>query len=153
MHSINTIIGKIVSYPSVKKTIISNSRIVSFFNSSHYWGGQLEKICKENGVTRGLKTNTESRFYALILQALSVREHKTSLMTLCVRDDAQQSQTHPTLENSTMLIKFHLGLRYAGDGRRRWRQNWLLISRLTFTHRRRFRVGRVMGETGGNPSW
>ena len=92
MHSINTIIGKIVSYPSVKKTITSNSRIVSFFNSSHYWGGQLEKICKENGVTRGLKTNTESRFYALILQALSVREHKTSLMTLCVRDDAQQSQ-------------------------------------------------------------
>ena len=34
----------------------------------------------------------ESHFYALILQALSVREHKTSLMTLCVRDDAQQSQ-------------------------------------------------------------
>ena len=34
----------------------------------------------------------ESRFYALILQVLSVREHKMSLMTLCVRDDAQQSQ-------------------------------------------------------------
>jgi len=65
MHSINMIIGKIVSYPSVKKTITSNSQIVSFFNSSHYWGGQLEKISKENGITHGLKMNTESRFYAL----------------------------------------------------------------------------------------
>jgi len=36
--------------------------------------------------------NTESHIYALILQALSVHEHKTPLMTLCVQDDAQQSQ-------------------------------------------------------------
>jgi len=84
MHSINMIIGKIVSYPLVKKTITSNPQILSLFNSSHYWGGQLEKISKENGVTHGLKTNTESWFYALILQALSVCEHKTPLMTLCV---------------------------------------------------------------------
>ncbi|EDR12208.1 uncharacterized protein LACBIDRAFT_311349 [Laccaria bicolor S238N-H82] len=88
MHSINTIIGKI---------------IVSFFNSSHYWGGQLEKICKENGVTCGLKTNTESRFYALILQALSVHEHKISLMTLCVRDDEQQSQGSLTAVSKDVL--------------------------------------------------
>lgn len=91
MHSINTIIGKIVSYPSIKKTVTSNSRIVSFFNSSHYWGGQLKIIAKENKVTRGLKTNTESRFYALILQALSVRDHKAPLTTLCLRHDAQHS--------------------------------------------------------------
>ena len=91
MHSINTIIGKIVSYPRIKKIITLNSRIVSFFNSSHYWGGQLEIITKENKVTCGLKMNTESCFYALILQALSVRDHKASLTTLCLRHDAQHS--------------------------------------------------------------
>jgi len=64
-----------------------------------------------------------------------------------------QSLTHPTLKNSMMHIKSCLGLCYAGDGLRRWQQNWLLISRLTFMHRHCFRVERVMGETDGNPSW
>jgi len=91
MHSINTIIGKIVSYPTIKKTITSNLWIISFFNSLHYWGGQLEIVAKENKVTCGLKTNTESCFYVLILQALSVQDHKASLTMLCLHHDAQHS--------------------------------------------------------------
>jgi hypothetical protein len=59
MHGINTIIGKVVSFPSAKETIAKNSRIVTFFNASHYWGGQLDEIASVKGVTRGLKTNTE----------------------------------------------------------------------------------------------
>ena len=97
------IIGKIVSYPSVKKTITLNSWIISFINSSHYWGGQLEKISKETGITHGLKPNTESQFYALILQALSVCEHKTPLMTLCVGDDAQSSEGGLTAVSKDVL--------------------------------------------------
>ncbi|KIK00940.1 hypothetical protein K443DRAFT_132504 [Laccaria amethystina LaAM-08-1] len=80
-----------ILYPTIKKTVTSNSRIVSFFNASHYWGGQLEIVAKENKVTHGLKTNTESRFYVLILQALNIRDHKASLTTLCLRHDAQHS--------------------------------------------------------------
>lgn len=91
MLSVNTIIRKIMSYPIIKKTVTLNSRIVSFFNASHYWGGQLTDVARENGVTRGLKTNTDSRFYALILQALSVRDHKAPLTTLCLRHNAQHS--------------------------------------------------------------
>lgn len=91
MHGINTIIGKITAFPTIKETISKNSHIVTFFNSSHYWGGQLEVVAKDKGVTRGLKTNTESRFYALILQALSVKEHKAALLELCGRDGAQCS--------------------------------------------------------------
>lgn len=91
MHGINTILGKIVSFPPIKEAISKNSRIVTFFNSSHYWGGQLEMCAQDKGVTRGLKTNTESHFYSLILQALSVKEHKSALMELCGRDGAQRS--------------------------------------------------------------
>ncbi|KJA25135.1 hypothetical protein HYPSUDRAFT_183073 [Hypholoma sublateritium FD-334 SS-4] len=91
MHGINTILGKITSFPPIKDAISKNSRIVTFFNSSHYWGGQLEMCAQDKGVTRGLKTNTESRFYSLILQALSVQEHKSALMELCGRDGAQRS--------------------------------------------------------------
>jgi len=72
MHGVNTIIGKITTFPPIKATITKNSIIVSFFNSSHYWGGQLEELSKGKEVTRGMKTNTESWFYSLILQALSV---------------------------------------------------------------------------------
>ncbi|RDB15798.1 hypothetical protein Hypma_003642 [Hypsizygus marmoreus] len=91
MHGINTTLGKISSYPSIKSMITKNSRIVSFFNSSHYWGGQLDVVAKEKGVTRKLKTNTESRFYALILQGLSVRDHRTALVEICTRDGARHS--------------------------------------------------------------
>jgi len=88
MHGINTIIGKVVAYPRIKDAITKNSRIVTFFNASHYWGGQLDLAATKKGVTRGLKTNTESRFYALILQALSVKEHKSALTE---REDAQRA--------------------------------------------------------------
>jgi hypothetical protein len=91
MHGINTIIGKVVSFPLAKETITKNSRIVTFFNASHYWGGQLDEIASGKGVTRGLKTNTESRFYALILQALSVKDHRASLIEFCSRDGAQRT--------------------------------------------------------------
>jgi len=90
MHGINTIIGKVVAFPSAKQAVSKNSRIVTFFNASHYWGGQLEEVASSKGVNRGLKTDTESRFYALILQALSVNDYKVSLMELCSRDGAQR---------------------------------------------------------------
>ena len=49
MHGINTIIGKVVAFPSAKKAVSKNSRIVTFFNASHYWGGQLEEIASSKG--------------------------------------------------------------------------------------------------------
>ncbi|KAF8162669.1 ribonuclease H-like domain-containing protein [Crassisporium funariophilum] len=96
MHGINTIIGKIA-------VITKNSRIVLFFNSSHYWGGQLELVAKGKGVTRGLKTNTKLRFYALILQCLSVQDHKSALMDLCSRDNAQCSVCGLTLVSKNVV--------------------------------------------------
>jgi hypothetical protein len=91
MHGINTIVGKIVAYPVMKTMITKNTCIVSFFRSSHYWGGQLDDVTKPKKITHALKTNMESCFYALILQAMSVHEHKAALMELCMCDDAQRS--------------------------------------------------------------
>jgi len=50
--------------------------IVTFFNNSHYWGGQLKEQAKKDNVKRTLKKNCETRWYALILQALSIHEHR-----------------------------------------------------------------------------
>lgn len=91
MHGINNIVGKVVAYPKAKAVIIKNSRIVSFFNLSHYWGGQLDIIARGKGITRKLKTNTESQFYSLVLQAMSVWEHKPALSKLCNMDTAQRA--------------------------------------------------------------
>jgi hypothetical protein len=76
LHNLNTIIGKIVSYPSMKQVATKSARIVYYFNSTHYWGGQLDKEAKSLNITRGLKTNTESRWYSLILQAISVDSYR-----------------------------------------------------------------------------
>lgn len=59
------------------KPIISKSaRIVSYFNSSHYWGGQLDQEAKKLKISRTLKTNTETRWYAMILQGLSIEGYR-----------------------------------------------------------------------------
>lgn len=91
MHGINTIVGKVVAWPTMKTTITKNTCIVSFFRSSHYWGSQLDEVAKLKKINRALKTSTESCFYALVLQAMSVREHKATLTEVCMRDDTQRS--------------------------------------------------------------
>ncbi|KAI0056370.1 hypothetical protein BV25DRAFT_1978033, partial [Artomyces pyxidatus] len=87
MHAVNNTIGRITSFPEIKAVITRNAKIVSFFNSSHYWGGQLKASEKAK---RSLKTNTETRFYALILQAQSIKENRAALNDVCIRDDAQR---------------------------------------------------------------
>ncbi|KAN0078444.1 hypothetical protein V8E55_010501 [Tylopilus felleus] len=98
LHSLNTLLGEIFAYPRMKKIIMQTNRIVSFFMTSHYWGGQLNAEAKQQGIKQRLKQNCESRFYALILHRLSVLSYKSShfylisrspLFQICVRPDAQ----------------------------------------------------------------
>ncbi|KAF8573029.1 hypothetical protein K439DRAFT_1563840 [Ramaria rubella] len=105
LHGLNTLIGKIVSHPEMKVAITKNAKIVTFFNASHYWGGQLETIARSLKVTRSLKTNTESRWYSLILQALSILDHWPALIQLCCRPDAQKKMKG--LTPVSMVIKMH----------------------------------------------
>ncbi|KAF9231952.1 ribonuclease H-like domain-containing protein, partial [Melanogaster broomeanus] len=90
LHSLNTLIGEIVAYLLMKKVIAKTTRIVAFFMSSHYWGGQLNDEAKLQGIKQRLKQNCESRFYALILHCLSVLSHKNALFQVCLRPGAQQ---------------------------------------------------------------
>ncbi|KAF9234431.1 ribonuclease H-like domain-containing protein [Melanogaster broomeanus] len=77
LHSLNTLIGEIVAYPLMMKTITQTTRIMTFFTSSHYWGRQLNDEAKQHGISQRLKQNCESRFYTLILHCLSVLSHKS----------------------------------------------------------------------------
>jgi hypothetical protein len=56
----------------MKKVVMKASRIVTFFNSSHFWGGQLKTEVKSLNITWTLKKNFETQFYALSLQGQSV---------------------------------------------------------------------------------
>jgi len=76
LHGLNTIIGEIVAYPAMKKIVAKVTRIVSFFNNSHYWGGQLDAEAKKQNVHQRMKQNCDTRWYALILQALSVQSYR-----------------------------------------------------------------------------
>jgi hypothetical protein len=76
LHGLNTIIGKIASHPAMKQVATKSARIVSYFNQSHYWGGQLDDEARGMNINRSMKTNTESRWYALILQAMSIEAYR-----------------------------------------------------------------------------
>ncbi|THG97345.1 hypothetical protein EW145_g7636 [Phellinidium pouzarii] len=90
LHMLNTLIGKITAFPAMRTVTQKNTRIVSFFNRSHYWGGQLAEIASGFGIRHGLTINTESQWYALILMCLSVQTYQKSLRTLCEWPDAQK---------------------------------------------------------------
>jgi hypothetical protein len=65
----------------MKKVITKATRIVTFFNNSHYWGGQLDLEAKKEKINCKMKKNCESCWYALILQALSVESHRYDIPT------------------------------------------------------------------------
>ncbi|THH17104.1 hypothetical protein EUX98_g9191 [Antrodiella citrinella] len=90
LHNSNTTVGKICGYPEIKKVISNNARVVSFFSRSHYWGGQLNEVAKKAGITRSLQTHSDTRWYTLIKQAMSVKEYHYALNQICLRDDAQK---------------------------------------------------------------
>ncbi|KAG2345981.1 hypothetical protein BDR05DRAFT_929884 [Suillus weaverae] len=96
LHSLNTLIGEICSFPLMKQTVSKSTRIVNFFNSSHYWGGQLNGEAKKQGINRKMKQNCESRFYALILQSMSVLAYRSPLSHMCLRPDAQKRTNNQT---------------------------------------------------------
>lgn len=70
----------------MKKNVTKATRVVTFFNGSHYWGGQLKEQAKIDNVKRRLKKNCESRWYALILQSMSVRDHRYLLVIFVLND-------------------------------------------------------------------
>ncbi|KDQ15260.1 hypothetical protein BOTBODRAFT_108857 [Botryobasidium botryosum FD-172 SS1] len=90
LHKLNTIIGKMLAFPAMKNVIRQNAKIVSFFNGSHYWGGQLHTTATCLGVNQTLKTHTDSQWYSLVKQALSISEHRVALRQLCEHPDAQR---------------------------------------------------------------
>ncbi|EPS95959.1 hypothetical protein FOMPIDRAFT_1077798, partial [Fomitopsis schrenkii] len=103
LHALNTIVGKISSHPVAKAVMTRNARLVSYFNSSHYWGGQLEAIAIRINVTRSMKTNFPTRFYGLVLQAISVQSYRPCLQELCLRDDAQRATRGLTSVSSDVV--------------------------------------------------
>ncbi|KAF8580655.1 hypothetical protein K439DRAFT_1415198 [Ramaria rubella] len=103
LHGLNTMLGHIVNQAGTKKVVSRNAKIVSFFNNSHYWEGQLDALAVSLGITHSLKTNTESRWYALILQALSVQEYHNALVQLCLRPDAQRKTNGYTPVSADVL--------------------------------------------------
>ncbi|KAI0637583.1 ribonuclease H-like domain-containing protein, partial [Trametes polyzona] len=119
LHVLNTNVGKATDYPAAKQAISANTRIVSFFTSSHYWGGQLEAVKGRLGLKRRLKTHTAMRWYSLILQAVSVQKHCQALIEVCLRDDTQQSWNGYSVIN-TDIVKAVLDVTH-------WQRNAQLI--------------------------
>ncbi|PIL30822.1 hypothetical protein GSI_06990 [Ganoderma sinense ZZ0214-1] len=57
LHGMNTIIGHISTFATMKAVLSKVTRIVSFFQTLHYWGGQLKDEAKGCGITMFLKKN------------------------------------------------------------------------------------------------
>ncbi|EJF63824.1 hypothetical protein DICSQDRAFT_145296 [Dichomitus squalens LYAD-421 SS1] len=88
LHGLNTIIGEISTFAKMKQVIKKVTEVVTFFNRSHYWGGQLKGEALKHGIKTSLKQNCESRWYALVLHCMSVQTYRPALIAICIREDA-----------------------------------------------------------------
>ncbi|KAF8956104.1 ribonuclease H-like domain-containing protein [Flammula alnicola] len=106
LHQLNTLIGEICAYPPMKKIITQATRTVTFFNSSHYWGGQMKEEAQNCKVTRGLKKNCESRFYAISLLCNSVIENWEPISRVCFQPEAQKKTNglSPVASDVVMIV-------------------------------------------------
>jgi hypothetical protein len=76
LHQLNTVVSKIVMFAGAKAAISGTTQVVSFFICSYYWGGQEANAAKEQGITKQLKTHTDTRWYSFILQNVIFQLHK-----------------------------------------------------------------------------
>ncbi|KAG2061175.1 hypothetical protein BDR06DRAFT_978764 [Suillus hirtellus] len=110
LHSLNTLIRVIMSFPEMKKIVTQTTCVVTFCNSSHYWGGQLNNEAKKHNINWKMKQNYESCFYALILQ---YSYHSSLLILICMCPDAKKKTnglapvtSERLLEQIVMMVKF-----------------------------------------------
>ena len=66
----------------MKEMIKKNTRLLLFFNCSHYWGGKLREAAKKQGIMRGLTIYTETQWYTTALMCMSVLAHQYVLIRL-----------------------------------------------------------------------
>ncbi|KAJ7218364.1 ribonuclease H-like domain-containing protein, partial [Mycena pura] len=85
VHQLNTLIGEICRYAAAKAAFGKANYVVTFFNGSHYWGGQLKIAALAEEITRGLKKDCASRWYALILLLCSTKDVKDGLVVLLMK--------------------------------------------------------------------
>ncbi len=69
-------IGDITTFVRMKVVVSKATQIVTFFNGSHYWGGQLKEEARKDGIRMSLRQNCESRWYALVLHCMSVQSYR-----------------------------------------------------------------------------
>ncbi|KAG2055818.1 hypothetical protein BDR06DRAFT_981777 [Suillus hirtellus] len=122
LHSLNTLIGEICSFLLMKQTVLKSTCIVNFFNSSHYWGGQLNGEVKKQGINQKMKQNCKSRFYTLILQSMSVLAYWSPLLHTCLHPDAQKQTNNQTLVAPAVVATVLHDLQY-----------WKLLNQLVKT--------------------
>ncbi|KAJ7059921.1 ribonuclease H-like domain-containing protein [Mycena amicta] len=102
-HQLNTLVREICRYAAAKSALQKANRTVSFFNGSHYWGGQLKIAALAENITCGLKKDCESCWYALIVLALSVWLHQTPLSVLVARPDARKPADNLSPVNADVI--------------------------------------------------
>jgi uncharacterized protein DUF659 len=80
LHTLNLAIQRALKHQDLLETFKRNQSIVNFFTSSHYWLGRLRDWMRDNGVKKGLRTYTATRWYSAVQVALSVQGVEEGLM-------------------------------------------------------------------------
>ena len=115
LHILNLAIQRALKHQDMLETFKKNQSIVNFFTSSHYWLGRLRDWMRDNGVKKGLRTYTATRWYSAVQVALSVQGVEEGLMVCLGEGYATQNplpnkvstilQTPNHFANTRALVK------------------------------------------------
>ena len=80
LHILNLAIQRALKHKDLLETFKKNQTIVNFFTASHYWLSRLRDWMRDNGVKKGLRTYTATRWYSAVQVAMSVQGVEEGLM-------------------------------------------------------------------------
>ena len=106
LHILNRAIQRAVKHQDLLETFKRNQTIVNFFTSSHYWLGRLRDWMRDNGVKKGLRTYTATRWYSAVQVALSVQGVEEGLM-VCLGEGYAAQNPLPNKVSSILHTPDH----------------------------------------------
>ncbi|KAH9808064.1 ribonuclease H-like domain-containing protein [Melampsora americana] len=103
LHVFNLIAKKCLDHPDMKETVNNDKVLVNFFTSSHFWGQKLFNWRTKEGISHGIRTFCESRWFSMAKVALSVESHEQGFR-MCLAALRDKTESTPAINKNVQVV-------------------------------------------------
>ena len=99
LHVLNNLIKDICKDEKVAPVVSANSKLTSFFTSSHFWLESARSWMKENNIKKGLTTLARTRWYSMSQVCLCVNSFKSFFFSAMLKSN-DRGEDSPSINHA-----------------------------------------------------